>query len=200
MKLVRQLDRKIRETRMFVRAMQSASHPILAQIVPIRRCNLDCSYCNEYDKTSAPVPLETMVGRIDRLADLGATIITLSGGEPTLHPDLDVIIRRIRGRGAIATLITNGLLLTPDRIRALNRSGLDYLADQHRQSRARRRFEKELTRARPEAGVAGAIRGVRRHYQLRVGSGHSQSRGRHRGRHACPGTRLHQHRRHFARS
>ena len=43
---------------MFVRAMQSASHPILAQIVPIRRCNLDCAYCNEYDKTSMPVPLD----------------------------------------------------------------------------------------------------------------------------------------------
>ena len=127
MKLLRQLDRKLRETRMFVRAMQSASHPILAQIIPIRRCNLDCAYCNEYDKTSAEVPLETMLRRIDRLADLGTTIITLSGGEPTLHPDLDAIIRRIRARDAIATLITNGLLLTPDRIRALNRAGLDYL-------------------------------------------------------------------------
>jgi MoaA/NifB/PqqE/SkfB family radical SAM enzyme len=126
-KLLKQVDRKFRETRMFVRAMQSASHPILAQIIPIRRCNLDCSYCNEYDKTSAPVPLESMLRRIDRLADLGTTIITLSGGEPTLHPDLDAIIRRIRARGAIATLITNGLLLTPDRIRALNRAGLDYL-------------------------------------------------------------------------
>lgn len=112
---------------MFVRAMQSASHPILAQIVPIRRCNLDCAYCNEYDKTSAPVPLETMLRRIDKLGELGTTIITLSGGEPTLHPDLDAIIRRIRERGAIATLITNGLLLTPERIRALNRAGLDYL-------------------------------------------------------------------------
>src|SRR5271156_5051031 len=127
MKLVRQFDRKLRETRMFARAMQSDSHPILAQIVPIRRCNLDCAYCNEYDKTSDPVPLDTMLGRIDRLADLGTTIITLSGGEPTLHPELDSIIRRIRSRGAIATLITNGLLLTPDRIRALNRAGLDYL-------------------------------------------------------------------------
>jgi MoaA/NifB/PqqE/SkfB family radical SAM enzyme len=126
-KLLRQLDRKLRETRMFVRAMQSASHPILAQIIPIRRCNLDCAYCNEYDKTSAEVPLETMLRPIDRLADLGTTIITLSGGEPTLHPDLDAIIRRIRARDAIATLITNGLLLTPDRIRALNRAGLDYL-------------------------------------------------------------------------
>jgi MoaA/NifB/PqqE/SkfB family radical SAM enzyme len=126
-KIVRQVGRKIRESRMFARAMQSATHPILAQIVPIRRCNLDCAYCNEYDKTSDPVPLGTMLGRIDRLADLGTTIITLSGGEPTLHPDLDAIILRIRERGAIATLITNGLLLTPERIHRLNRAGLDYL-------------------------------------------------------------------------
>src|ERR1043165_5706430 len=112
---------------MFVRAMQSPHHPILVQIIPIRRCNLDCAYCNEYDKTSAPVPLETMLRRIDRLAELGTTIITLSGGEPTLHPNLDTLIRHIRGCGAIATLITNGLLLTPDRIRAFNRAGLDYL-------------------------------------------------------------------------
>ena len=112
---------------MFARAMQSDAHPILAQIVPIRRCNLDCGYCNEYDKTSDPVPLATMLRRIDRLAELGTTIITLSGGEPTLHPDLDAIIARIRERGAIATLITNGLLLTPERIERLNRAGLDYL-------------------------------------------------------------------------
>jgi MoaA/NifB/PqqE/SkfB family radical SAM enzyme len=112
---------------MFARAMQSGTHPVLAQIVPIRRCNLDCSYCNEYDKTSSPVPLEEMLRRIDKLADLGTSIITLSGGEPTLHPGLDAIIQRIRERGAIATLITNGLLLTPERIRGLNRAGLDYL-------------------------------------------------------------------------
>jgi uncharacterized radical SAM superfamily Fe-S cluster-containing enzyme len=126
-KLVKQTDRKVRETRMFVRAMQSASHPVLVQIVPIRRCNLDCAYCNEYDKVSNPVPLDTMLRRIDYLADLGTTIITLSGGEPTLHPDLDTIIRRIRERGAIATLITNGYLLTPERIWGLNSAGLDYL-------------------------------------------------------------------------
>jgi len=126
-KLLKQTDRKVRETRMFARAMQSASHPILAQIVPIRCCNLDCGYCNEYDKVSSPVPLDTMLRRIDRLADLGTTIITLSGGEPTLHPHLDAIIRRIRERGAIATLITNGYLLTPKRIQRLNRVGLDYL-------------------------------------------------------------------------
>jgi MoaA/NifB/PqqE/SkfB family radical SAM enzyme len=44
-----------------------------------------------------------------------------------LHPELDEIIRQIRRRGSIATLITNGYLLTPDRIRQLNRAGLDHL-------------------------------------------------------------------------
>jgi MoaA/NifB/PqqE/SkfB family radical SAM enzyme len=112
---------------MFARAMQEGVHPILAQIIPTRRCNLDCAYCNEYDRVSEPVPLDAMLRRIDKLADLGCSIITLSGGEPTLHPELDAIIGRIREHGAIATLITNGLLLTPDRIRKLNLAGLDYL-------------------------------------------------------------------------
>jgi MoaA/NifB/PqqE/SkfB family radical SAM enzyme len=123
----RSIDRRLREARMFARAMASKHHPILAQIVPIRRCNLACAYCNEFDAVSAPVPLPEMLRRIDLLAGLGTTIITISGGEPLLHPGLDEIIQRIRRRGAIATLITNGYLLTVERIRRLNRAGLDYL-------------------------------------------------------------------------
>ncbi len=107
--------------------MVSEHHPILAQIVPVRRCNLACTYCNEFDAVSAPVPVAEMLRRVDQLAALGTTIITISGGEPLLHPGLDEIIRRIRSRGAIATLITNGYLLTVDRIGRLNRAGLDYL-------------------------------------------------------------------------
>src|SRR5215467_14180442 len=123
----RSFDRRLREARMFARAMASQYHPILAQIVPVRRCNLACTYCNEFDAVSAPVPISVILRRIDLLAELGTTIITISGGEPMLHPDLDEIIRRIRQRGAIATLITNGYFLTVDRIRRLNRAGLDYL-------------------------------------------------------------------------
>ena len=112
---------------MFARAMHSPRHPILAQIVPMRRCNLACAYCNEFDAVSPPVPLPEMLRRIDLLAALGTTIVTISGGEPMLHPDLDAIVRHIRRRGIIAALITNGYLLTPGRIRRLNRAGLDYL-------------------------------------------------------------------------
>lgn len=119
--------RVLREARMFARAMQSPRHPILAQVVVTRRCNLACAYCNEFDRVSPPVPIADLLGRVDRLADLGTAIITLSGGEPLLHPDVDAIIARIRKRGAMAVLLTNGFLLNRDRICRLNRAGLDYL-------------------------------------------------------------------------
>ena len=112
---------------MFVRAMASPHRPVLAQIIPIRRCNLACTYCNEFDRHSPPVPTDEMLERIDKLGELGTSIITFSGGEPTLHPDLDLLIRRVRDRGAIATLITNGYFLVPERIKRLNAAGLDYL-------------------------------------------------------------------------
>jgi len=127
MRAITRMYRRWREARMFVRAIASANHPILAQIVPIRRCNLACTYCNEFDKHSPPVPTDEMLRRIDKLGALGTTIITFSGGEPTLHPDLDLLIRRVRENGAIATLITNGYFLVPARIRQLNDAGLDYL-------------------------------------------------------------------------
>lgn len=123
----RKTSRRLREVRLVARALKSPRHPILAQIVPIRRCNLSCAYCNEYDKTSAPVRTDVMLRRIDRLAVLGTSMIDISGGEPLLHPDLDAIIRRIRQRGIIASLLTNGYLLTRERIERLNDAGLDRL-------------------------------------------------------------------------
>jgi MoaA/NifB/PqqE/SkfB family radical SAM enzyme len=124
---VRSYQRRVRQSRMVARAIKSKHHPILAHIIPMRRCNLSCAYCNEYDKVSDPVPTVEMLRRIDLLAKLGTGIITISGGEPLLHPDLDEIIRAIRSHGAIATIITNGYLLTPERIQRLNRAGLEHL-------------------------------------------------------------------------
>jgi MoaA/NifB/PqqE/SkfB family radical SAM enzyme len=124
---LRAANRRVREARMVANALKSSKHPILAHIIPIRRCNLSCTYCNEYDAVSAPVPASEMMDRIDRLAALGTAIITLSGGEPLLHPDVIEIVRHIRRRGSIAELITNGYLLTPERIKDLNDAGLDHL-------------------------------------------------------------------------
>jgi MoaA/NifB/PqqE/SkfB family radical SAM enzyme len=120
-------SRKARSAREFVRGLLHQAHPLLVQIIPIRRCNIDCSYCNEYDKVSAPVPGEVLIRRIDKLADLGTSVVAFSGGEPMLHPELDDLIRHIRRRGMMAGLITNGYYLVPKRIAELNRAGLDFM-------------------------------------------------------------------------
>src|ERR1700760_3234491 len=87
--------RRVRELAMIGRALASTDHPVMAHIIPMRQCNLSCKYCNEYDKVSKPVSLETIKHRIDLLAKLGTNIVTISGGEPLLHPDLDEIIRHM---------------------------------------------------------------------------------------------------------
>src|SRR5579884_1612856 len=94
--------RRMRELTMITRAVASTDHPVMAHIVPMRRCNLACAYCNEYDDVSKPVALDEMYSRIDHLARLGTNIVTISGGEPLLHPELDQIIARIRKHGIIA--------------------------------------------------------------------------------------------------
>src|SRR6267143_932608 len=119
--------RNLRGAWMVARGLASTDHPLLAHIIPMRRCNLACEYCNEYDDVSEPVPSEIMFRRIDKLSDLGTSVITISGGEPLLHPELDDVIRRIRKGGMIAGLITNGYLLVAERIQRLNKAGLEWL-------------------------------------------------------------------------
>jgi MoaA/NifB/PqqE/SkfB family radical SAM enzyme len=121
------LYRNLRGAKMVARALASTDHPLLAHIIPMRRCNLACTYCNEFDDFSAPVPLEEMYRRIDKLGALGTSVVTISGGEPLMHPELDGIIRRIRANNMVAGLITNGYLLVAERIQRLNRAGLEWL-------------------------------------------------------------------------
>jgi MoaA/NifB/PqqE/SkfB family radical SAM enzyme len=93
----------------------------------MRRCNLSCTYCNEFDDFSAPVPEHLMLARIDKLADLGLSVLVISGGEPLLHPHLENIIARSRKHGILTGLISNGYLLTVEKIKKLNQAGLDHL-------------------------------------------------------------------------
>ena len=124
---LRALERNAHGIWQVLKALTSTDHPLLAHLIPIRRCNLACTYCNEFDDFSKPVPTELMLRRVDKLKELGTSVITISGGEPLLHPDLDDIIHRMRERRVVSGLITNGYLLTADRIQRLNRAGLEWL-------------------------------------------------------------------------
>ncbi len=107
-----------------MRAAGSRYNPLLAQVVVTRRCNLACGYCNEYDNVSPPVPTRDVIAWIDHLASLKTASITLTGGEPLLHPDLDQLVRAARRHGMIVTMITNGFRLSQAWIARLNAADL----------------------------------------------------------------------------
>jgi MoaA/NifB/PqqE/SkfB family radical SAM enzyme len=127
MKITRKLKRHYRKFRFVAKGVLSKDHPVLVHLIPIRRCNLSCTYCNEYDNYSPPISIDVLSRRVDRLAELGTTAITISGGEPLLHPEIETLISRIRKHRILTGLITNGYLLTQERIRKLNKAGLEFL-------------------------------------------------------------------------
>ena len=126
-KKILNVGRRLRGLQRVTKALLSTKHPLLAHLIPIRRCNLSCTYCNEYDNFSPPVLTKEMIRRVDTLAKLGTAVVTISGGEPFLHPDLDLIIAQIRGRRMLSGVITNGYLLNEKRIKQLNKVGLEYM-------------------------------------------------------------------------
>lgn len=101
--------------------------PVLAQVVVTRRCNLACGYCFEYDDHSPPVPTALLLERVDRVADLGTVVLTLTGGEPLLHPELDRVVAHAVKRGLVCTLISNAYPLTQGWVERLNRARLTSL-------------------------------------------------------------------------
>jgi MoaA/NifB/PqqE/SkfB family radical SAM enzyme len=99
--------------------------PFLAHLVVTRRCNLSCGYCNEYDKISSPVPFDVLERRLEKLHQLRTWMVCLSGGEPTVHPDLVRIVARMTQLGfRRRQIITNGFRMTRRLVEELNAAGL----------------------------------------------------------------------------
>jgi MoaA/NifB/PqqE/SkfB family radical SAM enzyme len=118
----------VREALQVVAAsLLNRNRPVLSHLVVTRYCNLDCAYCNEFDKVSKPIPFAILAARVDRLAALGNLFLTFTGGEPLTNPDHERIIAYARSRGMSVTTITNGFLLTRARIEAMNAAGLQGL-------------------------------------------------------------------------
>lgn len=102
--------------------------PFLAQVVVTRRCNLECGYCNEFDKHSDPVPLEELKKRLDKLKALGTFAVEFTGGEPLLNPHIFEIIRYANKLGFVKVMmISNAYLFTEDKVHKLNKAGLNEL-------------------------------------------------------------------------
>jgi MoaA/NifB/PqqE/SkfB family radical SAM enzyme len=97
--------------------------PVEAQLVVIRRCNLSCGYCSEYDSHSPEIPFDVLATRIDAIHRLRAVNIALLGGEPLLHSRIHDLVR-YASRRAQVSMTTNGFLLDRKVIDGLGDAGL----------------------------------------------------------------------------
>lgn len=102
--------------------------PELSQIVVTRRCNLSCSYCNEFNHLSEPVAKIKVMQRIKKLRNIGTGVIEFTGGEPLLHPDISGFVAYAKSLGFIyVCLKTNGILLSEALVNSLNEAQLNAL-------------------------------------------------------------------------
>jgi Fe-coproporphyrin III synthase len=82
---------------------------------PLDRCNLACSHCYS---ASSPLkqtilPVEPLIEALGCLRREGYEVISLSGGEPLLYPDLPRLIAASKAMGFHIGAITNGFRVTP---------------------------------------------------------------------------------------
>lgn len=86
------------------------------------RCPFNCWHCYNAGRNQQDTPLQTLQELAPQLQDMGAVMVTLTGGEPLLRPDLEDIARSFDARSCLV-LGTTGEGLTTERARALHDSG-----------------------------------------------------------------------------
>ncbi len=86
--------------------------PLLVELEPLFACNLKCAGCGKIQQPHTllkqRMPVEQAVGAIE---ESGAPMVSIAGGEPLMHPQIDEIVRQLLDRGKIVFLCTNAVLL-----------------------------------------------------------------------------------------
>jgi hopanoid biosynthesis associated radical SAM protein HpnH len=86
--------------------------PLLVELEPLFACNLKCAGCGKieqpYDILRQRMPVEQAVAAV---LESGAPMVSLAGGEPLMHKQIDEIVRQLLDRKKIVFLCTNAVLL-----------------------------------------------------------------------------------------
>ncbi|HET7406564.1 MAG TPA: adenosyl-hopene transferase HpnH [Mycobacteriales bacterium] len=86
--------------------------PLLVELEPLFACNLHCAGCGKiqqpHDVLKQRMPVEQAVGAIE---ECGAPMVSIAGGEPLMHPQIDEIVRQLIARKKFVFLCTNAVLL-----------------------------------------------------------------------------------------
>ena len=86
--------------------------PLIVELEPLFQCNLECAGCGKIQhpehELRRRMPVDQAVGAIE---ESGAPMVSIAGGEPLIHPEIDEIVRQLIARKKFVYLCTNGLLM-----------------------------------------------------------------------------------------
>src|SRR5437763_7235944 len=86
--------------------------PLVMELEPLFACNLTCAGCGKIQQPHTVLkqrmPVEQAVAAVE---ECRAPIVSIAGGEPLMHPQIDEIVRQLLARKRIVLLCTNAVLL-----------------------------------------------------------------------------------------
>jgi hopanoid biosynthesis associated radical SAM protein HpnH len=86
--------------------------PLLVELEPLFQCNLACAGCGKIQHPEhvlrRRMPVDQAVGAIE---ESGAPMVSIAGGEPLIHPEIDEIVRQLLERKKFVYLCTNAILM-----------------------------------------------------------------------------------------
>lgn len=87
-------------------------YPLLLELEPLFACNLKCAGCGKIAQPASllkqRMPVEQAVAAVK---ECGVPMVSIAGGEPLMHPQIDEIVRRLLDMRKIVFLCTNAILL-----------------------------------------------------------------------------------------
>lgn len=104
--------------------------PLFAVWNITNRCNLSCSHCYQDSDPHTLAGELTLAEKLDLVDQMGRAhmpMLALSGGEPTICPDILPVLRQAKKYGVHTTIATNGTTMTPERAAELADAGLRYV-------------------------------------------------------------------------
>jgi hopanoid biosynthesis associated radical SAM protein HpnH len=94
------------------KVLRREKFPLIVEVEPLFACNLACAGCGKIQHPASVLkqrmPVEQAVAAVE---EAGAPMVSLAGGEPLMHPQIDEITRQLLDRGKFVVLCTNAVLL-----------------------------------------------------------------------------------------
>jgi len=87
-------------------------YPLLLELEPLFACNLKCAGCGKIQQTPDILKRRMPVAQaLAAVEECGAPMVSIAGGEPLMHPEIETMVDELVRRKKFVFLCTNALLL-----------------------------------------------------------------------------------------